>query len=292
MKDRGISSCSKSIDGEHRAPQGTAASRIDACRSLEHAGSGSLIINADDWGLNCLTTERTHDCIVRGTVSAVSAMVFMEDSERAAELALETGVDVGLHLNFSALFTADARPGPVVEHQRKLAAYLLRHRLARVLFHPGLARSFEYVVAAQIDEYNRLYGAQPKRLDGHHHLHLCSNMLLSKLLPFGTIVRRNFSFGSGEKSVVNRFYRNTVDHILVRRHRLVDFLFPLSPVVPPERLLRIFSLARTSTVEVETHPVNVEEFRFLMGDEIHERLGDLRIARGFVAARADRLFSV
>lgn len=245
---------------------------------------GSLIINADDWGRDRVTTERTYQCIVRRTVSAVSAMVFMDDSERAAELALKTGVDAGLHLNFSTPFTVAGRFEPLMEHQRELAAYLLRHPLARVVFQPRLARSFEYVVAAQVDEYHRLYGVQPERLDGHHHLHLCSNVLLSKLLPFDTIVRRNFSFRPGEKSILNRFYRQAVDCLLARRHRLVDFLFALPPLEPSERLRRIFSLARTSTVELETHPANHEEFRFLTGDEILDWLGDLRIAPRFATA--------
>jgi hypothetical protein len=263
------------------APRGAEPPRVDEGDSVETSGTGSLIINADDWGRDRVTTERTYDCIVRGTVSAVSAMVFMEDSERAANLALERGVDAGLHLNFSAKFTATGTPSSLAEHQRHLAAYLLRHPLARVVFHPGLARSFEYVVAVQIDEYHRLYGARPERLDGHHHLHLCSNVLLSKLLPSGTIVRRNFSFSPGEKSALNRFYRNIVDRLLVRRHRLVDFLFPLPPLQPPERVRRIFTLARTFTVELETHPVNVEEFGFLMGGQILDRLENVRIASGF-----------
>jgi predicted glycoside hydrolase/deacetylase ChbG (UPF0249 family) len=243
--------------------------------------TGSLIINADDWGRDRLTTDRTYSCVVRGSVSAVSAMVFMEDSDRAAELARETGIDSGLHLNFSTPFTAVNSPAPLVESQRRVAAYLVQHPLARVMFHPGLARSFEYVVAAQIDEYQRLYGTSPLRLDGHHHLHLCSNVLLSKLLPFGTLVRRNFYFESNEKNVVNRGYRKMVDRLLARRHRLVDFLFALPSFEDEERMRRILTIARRSIVELETHPANLEEFRFLTGGEILHWLGDLRIALGF-----------
>src|SRR5579863_5715924 len=63
--------------------------------------TGLLIINADDWGVNREATDRTLDCVLRKTVSSASAMVFMEDSERAAQLALEAGVDTGLHLNLT-----------------------------------------------------------------------------------------------------------------------------------------------------------------------------------------------
>src|SRR5947199_391206 len=85
-------------------------------------------------------------------------------------------------------------------------ATLLRHRLAPVVFHPGLVRSFEYVVAAQRQEFSRLYRAEPERVDGHHHMHLCANVLLGGLLPRGTLVRRNFSFQRGERSFFNRLY--------------------------------------------------------------------------------------
>ena len=44
-------------------------------------------------------------------------------------------------------FSSPKCPSPLVERQRKLARFLLRHRFAPVVFHPSLARSFEYVVA-------------------------------------------------------------------------------------------------------------------------------------------------
>src|SRR5206468_7588892 len=196
-------------------------------RSRNSDRAGGLIINADDWGRDRKNTEKAFECVLRGTVSSVSAMVFMEDSERAAALALERGIDAGLHLNFTTSFSAEGCPAGLVARQEELRRYLLRHRLAQVIFHPGLIRSFEYVVAAQLDEFRRLYGVDPDRLDGHHHMHLCANVLLGGLLPPGTLVRRNFSFQHGEKSLWNRLYRRLVDGILARRHRMVDFFFSL-----------------------------------------------------------------
>src|ERR1051325_5614748 len=115
--------------------------------------SGALIINADDWGRDRDNTDRIRECAAFGTVSSASAMVFMEDSERAAELAREKNFDTGLHLNLTMAFNASNCPSKVLEHQRKVRTHLLRHRYAKILFHPGLIRSFEYVVAAQLDEY-------------------------------------------------------------------------------------------------------------------------------------------
>jgi predicted glycoside hydrolase/deacetylase ChbG (UPF0249 family) len=239
---------------------------------------GLLIINADDWGRDPETTDRIFDCVVRGTVTSASAMVFMEDSERAASIAKERGFDAGLHINFTTPFSAPNTPDRLKERHQKIAAFLVRRRLNQIIFHPGLASSFEYVMAAQMEEYCRLYGTKPERLDGHHHMHLCANVLMGRLLPPGTIVRRNFSFRPGEKSALNRFYRKVIDKSLARRHRLTDYLFSLQPLEPRDRLQRIFSLASASTVEVETHPINVDEHNFLMGQEILQLLKDIRVA--------------
>ena len=92
---------------------------------------GVLIVNADDWGRDGETTDRIFECMQRNAVSSVSAMVFMADSERAAVLARENGVDAGLHLNFTMPFSAPNCPGRLLEHQRRVGAYLLRHPMAR-----------------------------------------------------------------------------------------------------------------------------------------------------------------
>jgi hypothetical protein len=228
--------------------------------------AGRLIVNADDWGRDGHTTQCILDCFLRRGVSATSAMVFMADSERAAGLALEHGIDTGLHLNFTSPFTG-ACPPELSHRQRRVARYLTRHRFAQLVFNPTLADSFAYVAAAQIDEYRRLYGADPDRIDGHHHMHLCANVLLGRLLPTGTLVRRNFSFNAHEKGIVNRSYRATLDRLLIRRHRVVDFLFALPPLAH-DRLQRIVLCARHHVVELETHPVQPAEYRFLTTDGV------------------------
>jgi chitin disaccharide deacetylase len=254
-------------------------------RSADTPCVGVLIVNADDWGRDYENTERALECIGRGTVSSVSAMVFMKDSERAAAIACEQGIDAGLHLNFTTMFSEPGTPARLIAHQERVSRYLGRHRFAQVVFHPGLASSFEYLVAAQRNEFCRLYGREPTRLDGHHHMHLCSNVLLGGLLPSGTQVRRNFSFQLGEKSFGNRLYRHVVDRILARRHRLVDFFFSLPPLDRPGRLQRIFSLAKEFTIELETHPVCQEEYSFLIGEEIRGLTANSRIAPSSAASR-------
>ena len=66
-----------------------------------------LIINADDWGRSVAETDAALKCFRERRITSVSAMVFMGDSERAAELAKENKLDVGLHLNFTDRFTAN-----------------------------------------------------------------------------------------------------------------------------------------------------------------------------------------
>ncbi len=245
------------------------------------AGVGRLILNADDWGRDPVTSQKILDCVRAKTVSSVSAMVFMEDSEASAGVALAEGIDAGLHLNLTTAFSPSDSPPALLRHQQRVARYLSRHRLGTTVFHPGLVRSFDYVVTAQLDEYRRLYGKPPDRIDGHHHMHLCANVLLARLLPAGTRVRRNFSFARGEKSAANRFYRRVVDGMLGRRHRLTDFFFSLPPLEPKARLERIFSLAQDHVVEVETHPPNPDEYRFLAGGEILRWTGEIAIAAGY-----------
>jgi len=240
-------------------------------------GAGLLIVNADDWGRNRETTQSMLDCATHGVLSSVSAMVFMEDSDRAAAIARDHGIDAGLHLNLTNPFSAPGCPPELAKLQGQIASCLRRHRLAPALFHPSLRRSFEYVVSAQIEEYQRLYGRFPARIDGHHHMHLCTDVLAGRLLPRNIIVRRSFSFSRGEKSWGNRFYRKSVDLILARRHRLTDFFFSVTPL-EPNRLRQIAALARKRAVEVETHPVNPEEYRFLIGGEFTRLLADVRIA--------------
>jgi hypothetical protein len=207
-------------------------------------------------------------------------MVFMEDSDRSATLAREAGVDTGLHLNLTTPFSDRRCPAELLERQGELAAYL-RRPLAAAIFNPKLVRSFEYVVSAQIQEFQRLYGAEPVRFDGHHHMHLCSNVLFGRLLPPGTIARRNFHFRPGEKSLPNRLFRRFLDRQLAKRHRVVDFFFSLPPMHPADRLHRIFSLAREFVIEMETHPVNPDEYAFLEQGEIFRVLGDVEIAPRF-----------
>jgi len=240
-----------------------------------------LIINADDWGRDRKTTDSIHDCVACGSVSATSAMVFMEDSERAASMARECRIDVGLHLNFTTPFSSANCSPRLLDHQGRVANYLTKSRFAAMIYRQRLSDSFDYLVRAQLDEFSRLYNRNATRIDGHHHMHLCANVLYGNLLPARTQVRRNFSFRRGEKNFFNRMYRRLVDRRLDRRHHSVDFFYSLKPIKPSVRLQHIFSTAKQSLVELETHPVESDEYFFLTGGELQRQAGEALISTGF-----------
>lgn len=243
-----------------------------------------LIINADDWGCDAYTTNRVLACVERGSISSVSAMVFMEDSERAAAVARERGIDAGLHLNLDTPFSKGLVSSSLLEHQSRVARFL-QNPFSRPFFHPGLVRSFEHLVSSQLDEYERLYGAPPRRIDGHHHMHLAANVLFGGLIPLGTVLRPHFSREPGEKPIRNSIFRCYSKLILARSHRTVDGLFALPPL-EPKRLLPIFSRSREITIEVEAHPADPVEFEFLTGGGLFRLLGDIPLSQHHLPAHA------
>ena len=224
-----------------------------------------IIVNADDWGRSRSETDAALLCYKAGRVTSVSAMVFMEDSGRAAQLAHESGIDVGLHLNLTQPFSGQ-HVGRLRESHDRIVRFLTGSRYALLVYNPALRHEFRRVYEAQFEEFVRLYGKSPSHIDGHHHQHLCTNMLLDRIIPSGEKVRRNFHFWPGEKSVANRTYRRLVDWSLARRYRVVDFFFALSRCLQDDRLARIATLARAATVEVMAHPASAVEFACLMSE--------------------------
>ena len=128
-----------------------------------------------------------------------------------------------------------------------------------------------------MEEFERLFGKPPSHIDGHHHMHLCANVLLSRMIPVGVRMRRNFSFWPGEKSFSNRAYRGFVDRCLARRYRLADYFFDLTQSIGDKKLDRVAALARSSNVELMTHPVVPSELAYLMSDEFVTLLGDVEL---------------
>jgi chitin disaccharide deacetylase len=237
-----------------------------------------LIINADDWGRSEAETDAALKCYRKRRITSVTAMVFMQDSKRAARLAKDYELDdVGLHLNFSEEFTDKSCSETLKEHHGRIIGFLKRNKYAQLLYNPSLRKAFAYCYHAQVEEFLRLFEKSPSHIDGHHHMHLCANLLLSKLIPAGMRLRRNFSFWPGEKAFLNRAYRGLVDRWLARRYRLADYFFDLSQCIQGKKLDRVAALAKSSNVELMTHPTVSAEKAFLMSDEFKVILQRLSI---------------
>lgn len=233
----------------------------------ERGRTGLIIVNADDFGRSRAETDAALACYKQNRITSVTAMVFMEDSERAADLAKEAGLDVGLHLNLSQRFTAIPGGNLLQERHGRVVRFMTSSRYALLLYNPVLRREFHDVYRAQVEEFTRLYGSRPSHIDGHQHRHLCANVLLDDVIPAEERVRRNFSFWPHEKSFFNRGYRRLIDWILARRYRVTDFFFSLQECLQANQMARVFNLSQQATVELMTHPLRKAEYSYLMSDQ-------------------------
>jgi chitin disaccharide deacetylase len=225
-----------------------------------------LYVNADDWGRSEIINNRTLSCFLQGRICGASAMTFMNASEDAAELALKYKFPVGLHLNLTQEFASENVSQILRKQHYLVASYLKARKINQILYNPFLKYAFDNIFLAQWDEFCRLYGEEPNRLDGHHHMHLCMNMIASGRYPKGLNMRRNFTFDPGEKDIVNRLYRSIVDTWLVSRFNCSDYFFSIAPI-DIARLQRIVILSKSANVELMVHPGVEKEYIFLISEE-------------------------
>jgi predicted glycoside hydrolase/deacetylase ChbG (UPF0249 family) len=235
-----------------------------------------MIVNADDLGRSLPETDAALSCYAQGRITSASAMVFMADSERAADLAKGAGLDIGLHLNLDEKFTAPHVPLEFSRQHASVARFLKRGKYALVLYNPFLRGKIRSVYQAQHDEFTRLYGKPPSHIDGHRHLHLCTNILVDKVIPAGLKVRRSFSLSRGDKGPLNRAYRGLVDGWLQRRYVVTDYFFCLGQCLQGRTLDRAIDLARTATVELMTHPKRAPEWSYLNSNDCLEMFRNLQ----------------
>jgi predicted glycoside hydrolase/deacetylase ChbG (UPF0249 family) len=226
-----------------------------------------LIINADDLGYEALDSDRIVDCFKSGLITSASAMVFMQDSRRAAEMALRSGLETGLHLNLTCPFDEKRIPVRLRDDQIDVVRYYRHGGFSQVLYNPFIVHRLARTVKAQFDEYRSLYGRTPAQIDGHHHMHLSMNMIIGQLIPEGEKVRRNFSFSPGEKSLFNRTYRTLVDSWLLRHYSIADFFYSLEPVGDLKRLREIVNRATSAHVELMMHPRKKDTYEYIKGPE-------------------------
>ena len=231
-----------------------------------------VIVNADDLGRSRRETEAAIHLYEKGRITCMNVMVFMEDSERAAEMMTEMRIDPGLHLNFSQRFTGSVREALLLKYHDRLIRFLNASKYSLVIYNPFLRRAFRYVFDAQINEFQRLFGKPPSHFTGHQHMHLCSNMLFDGIIRKGEKVRRSFSFWPGEKGLINRAYRTAVDKRISAWYVTTDYFFDLTQEYEKDHLLRVSSLARSKILELMTHPARETDYGFLMSKDYASRI--------------------
>jgi predicted glycoside hydrolase/deacetylase ChbG (UPF0249 family) len=239
--------------------------------------SGLLIVNADDFGGNPLATERIAECFAANRITSTTAMVYMQDSPRAAEIAASRSLAVGLHLNLTQEFENPATPGPVRERQARAVRYFAGRRSTRFIINPVLVRAVGRCIEDQLDRFRELFGREPTHIDGHNHVHLSPTVLLA--LPKGARVR------TAESSYVNS-HRATA-HIRRARHLLIagrqlttDRLYAINRLkenATEQEMRDLLAPAERLTVEIMVHPDRNGDYRLLMSDEWRDAIGRHRL---------------
>jgi chitin disaccharide deacetylase len=236
-----------------------------------------LIVNADDWGLRPAVTDAILECWRAGALTSASAMVHMEDSSRAFELAAEAGLPLGLHCNLTTPFTEADTPADRRMRQRRATAYFAAGTRRMLLFDPRVRGLFDACVADQLDAFAELSGRPAGHADGHQHVQVCPTVLFAPSLGRLTSLRRAQSFISGGSSPIKRAYRDMVNLIVRRRFRSARFLSlrDLHPALGGAGLERLPDLSRRSDIELMVHPAWDDEREILLSSAWRRTLASL-----------------
>ena len=240
-----------------------------------------LIVNADDLGWNRPTTDATLETYRAGRITSATALMFMGDSERAAALALEAGLPVGLHVNLTDPFTAVDVPDAVrARHMRTVRHYgapATVWRSRRWIYDPRAAELTAAAIADQLDQFRKIFGTDPTHFDGHNHVHVCPNVALA--LPSRARVRTApgiapATAGRMTKLLAARQRLTLGDRQTTRNFLNITGLHPEFVDGGPASLL---GLAKRKSVEVMAHPGFGHEYTLLMAPEWREWTDGLRL---------------
>jgi predicted glycoside hydrolase/deacetylase ChbG (UPF0249 family) len=228
-----------------------------------------LIVNADDWGYDEATTDAIAAAHLAGRIDSATAMVHMRDSARAARLAGELGLPVGLHLNLMEPYTAATDEAARRRQERVVRRY--RSGLAaRWLPGPRLLALAAGCVDEQLDAFARLYPAPPTHVDGHQHGHLSIAALYALRRRRVPAIRRGFTFRPGDKPLPKRALRRALNGCLSATFRSTarfHSIRTLHPRLGGHGLEQVLASARSCDVEVMVHPGVADEYEILMSSE-------------------------
>jgi chitin disaccharide deacetylase len=232
--------------------------------------TGLLIVNADDLGLTAHDTDAIVECFRSRAISSTTALVWMGDSDRAAEIARRERIPTGLHLNLIEPYTAPDVPAGVAETQRRVVERLTEGGYGAQLYHPGWADDFGQCIRDQLSRFSELYGAPPTHLDGHRHMHLAMNALFSGALEPVHRCRRPVNRPPTESAMYKRMARSALSVLVRLRFTTTDACFSvrsLHPALGGAGLEQTLARARRRSVELFVHPGYRDELPLLRSNE-------------------------
>jgi predicted glycoside hydrolase/deacetylase ChbG (UPF0249 family) len=234
-------------------------------------GKALLIVNADDLGYSRTSTDATLECLAEGRITSATAMVYMEDSDRASDAFRDAPIGIGLHLNLSEAFSAESVPRRVRDTQARLAELFRsdrRRQVRRWIYDPRIRADVERSIGNQLDRFQALYRRPPTHVDGHQHVQLSPNVFLAGALPAGTKMRRALDRSGSPRSMA-RLASSLRQRLISRRFACTEHFFDISEVDPSgdaEDADARLRLADFTSVEVMAHPRFDHEYARLMSD--------------------------
>jgi YdjC-like protein len=106
-----------------------------------------LIINADDWGRSRAETDNALTCHDEGRITSASAMVYMEDSERAAELAKSDHIGHRIALKFHRAVCGEKYPSEPARYPASCRGVFEAKQVRKVGLQSNVAASFSLPVS-------------------------------------------------------------------------------------------------------------------------------------------------
>lgn len=146
----------------------------------------SIIINADDFGINSEVNQAICECFSKKLIDRTTLMVNMPFADEAARLAKEQQFfdHVGLHLNLTSgkpLTEKIAQNQLFCDHAGYFHAGFYKSTMKRLYMSPADVQMIRDELEAQIKKYLE-YGFTCRHLDSHHHVH--TNLpILKALIP-------------------------------------------------------------------------------------------------------------
>lgn len=126
-------------------------------------GTKRIVVCADDFGMHCGIDRAVLRLAEMGRLGAASCLVGGGSFARNAKALSLSGLQIGLHLNFTEQLEPDLSPGELYLPVFGLIArsYLGQLDEIRIL----------HQIARQLDNFEAVLGHPPDFIDGHQHVH-------------------------------------------------------------------------------------------------------------------------